>query len=96
MIYRIEWCHPVPGDDQCWHVAAPAYGVDYTSRAAVETEMGLLRFDTADGGYDYRIVEAESEAADPEITAEPLKTVVSRWDAGVGEWFDVTVEVKAS
>lgn len=90
MHYRIDWCHPVAGDeaDQDWRPCAPGYGVDYTSRAAVEEEMQCLRFDTADGHYDYRVVELGSE---PE--AEALKTVVSRFEAGVGEWFDVTVEI---
>jgi hypothetical protein len=93
MLYRIDWCHPVAGDeaDQDWRPCAPGFGVDYTDRAAVEHEMSLLRLDTADGGYDYRIVECEAEEA-----AEPLRTVVSRFDAGVGQWFEVTVEVKAS
>lgn len=89
MHYRIDWCHPVSGDeaDQDWRPCAPGFGVDYSSRAAVESEMALLRLDTADGGYDYRVVECETEAA------EPLRTVVSRFDAGAGQWFSVEVEI---
>ncbi len=92
MKHRIEWCHWRPGvddADQDWREAAPNAGIDLSSRAACEEECRWLALDTDGGGYGYRVVEIETD----EALALPRKTTVQRWDARVGQWFSVTVEI---
>lgn len=96
MKHRIEWCiwqSGVDEADQHWTVAVPNAGVDLSDRASCEAECAALDYD-GEGRYTHRVVELGSDIdTDEPVMAEPRKTMVQRYDARTGKWFDVELEI---